>query len=99
MNLPLKVAVFAPVGDGVTADPDWMVSFAGHLELCGFESIILAEHTVLLTEYDSVYPYDTSGRVGLTADSPIPDPLDLLAFLAGQTSRLRLGTRVVGLPH
>jgi probable F420-dependent oxidoreductase len=99
MNVPLKVAVFAPVGDGVTTDPDWMVSFAGHLELCGFESMVLAEHTVLLTDYDSVYPYDTSGRVGLTADSPIPDPLDLLAFLAGHTNRLGLATGVLVLPN
>jgi probable F420-dependent oxidoreductase len=99
MSLALKVAVFVPIGDGVTADPDWMLSFAGHLELCGFESIIVAEHTVLLTRYDSVYPYDSSGRVGLTADSPIPDPLDLLAFLAGQTSRLGLATGVLVLPN
>ena len=99
MNLPLKVAVFVPIGDGVTADPDWMLSFAEHLELCGFESIIVAEHTVLLTQYDSVYPYDGSGRVGLTADSPIPDPLDLLAILAGSTSRLRLATGVLVLPN
>jgi probable F420-dependent oxidoreductase len=99
MNPRLKVAVFVPIGDAVTAQPDWMVSFARHLELCGFESIIVAEHTVLLTQYDSVYPYDRSGRVGLAADSPIPDPLDLLAFLAGSTSRLGLATGVLVLPN
>lgn len=31
------VGVFVPIGDVVTADPDWMASFAGHLERCGFE--------------------------------------------------------------
>ena len=95
----MKVSVVAPVGDGVTADPDWMVAFAGHLELCGFESIVVVEHTVLVTRYDSVYPYDSSGRVGLTADCPIPDPLDLLAFLAGHTGRLGLATGVLVLPN
>ena len=85
-----KIGVFVPVGDIVTADPAWMVSFAGHLELCGFESIILAEHTVLASSYDSVYPCDSSGRVGAAADGPLPDPLDMLAFLAGRTNRLRL---------
>ena len=95
----MKVSVVAPVADGVTADPDWMVAFAGHLELCGFESIVVVEHTVLVTRYDSVYPYDSSGRVGLTADCPIPDPLDLLAFLAGHTSRLGLATGVLVLPN
>ncbi|WP_077098110.1 LLM class F420-dependent oxidoreductase [Mycobacterium terramassiliense] len=95
----MKVGVVAPVADGVTADPEWMASFAGHLERCGFESIVVVEHTVLVTRYDSVYPYDSSGRVGLTADCPIPDPLDLLAFLAGHTSRLRLATGVLVLPN
>lgn len=99
MTVPPKFAVVAPVADGVTADPDWMVSFAVHLELCGFESIVVVEHTVLVTRYDSVYPYDSSGRVGLAADCPIPDPLDLLTFLAGHTSRLGLATGVLVLPN
>jgi probable F420-dependent oxidoreductase len=95
----MKVSVVAPVADGVTADPEWMVRFAQHLERCGFDSIVVVEHTVLATRYDSVYPYDSSGRVGLTADCPVPDPLDLLAFLAGHTSRLRLATGVLVLPN
>ena len=76
-----------------------MVAFARHLEACGFESIVAVEHTVLLTRYDSVYPYDNSGRVGLAPDCPIPDPLDLLAFLAGHTRRLGLATGVLVLPN
>lgn len=95
----MKISVFAPVTEGDTADPDWIVSFARHLEQCGFESIIVAEHTVLVTQYDSVYPYDRSGRVRMAADCPIPDPLDLLAFLAGHTSRLGLATGVLVLPN
>ena len=95
----MKVSVVAPVADGVTANPGWMASFASHLERCGFESIVVVEHTVLVTRYDSVYPYDSSGRVGLAADCPIPDPLDLLAFLAGHTSRLGLATGVLVLPN
>ncbi|OBH82811.1 LLM class F420-dependent oxidoreductase [Mycobacterium sp. E2989] len=95
----MKVSVVAPVTDGVTADPEWMVGFAGHLERCGFESIVVAEHTVLATTYDSVYPYDSSGRVGMAADCPIPDPLEMLAFLAAHTARLGLATGVLVLPN
>lgn len=95
----MKVSVVAPVADAVTADPEWMAAFAGHLERCGFESIVVVEHTVLVTRYDSVYPYDDSGRVGLAADCPIPDPLDLLAFLAGHTTTLGLATGVLVLPN
>ena len=95
----MKYSVIAPVGAGVTADPDWMVPFARHVEACGFESIVAVEHTVLMTRYDSVYPYDTSGRVELSADCPVPDALDLLAFVAGHTDTLGLATGVLVLPN
>jgi probable F420-dependent oxidoreductase len=95
----LKFSVVAPVAAGVTADPHWMAAFTRHLEACGFESIVVVEHTVLATRYDSVYPYDPSGRVELAADCPVPDPLDLLSFLAGHTDRLGLATGVLVLPN
>lgn len=94
-----RFAVVAPVAAGVTADPVWMTQFARHLESCGFESIVAVEHTVLLTEYSSVYPYDASGRVDIPADCAVPDPLELLTFLAGQTTTLGLATGVLVLPN
>ena len=54
---------------------------------------------MLVTQYTSVYPYDPSGRVELTPRGPVPDPLDLLAFLAGQTTTLGLATGVLVLPN
>jgi probable F420-dependent oxidoreductase len=99
MEVATRFAVLAPVGGGVTGDPGWMAAFARHLEACGFESIVVVEHTVLASRYDSVYPYDRSGRVELAADCPVPDPLDLLAFLAGHTKRLGLATGVLVLPN
>jgi probable F420-dependent oxidoreductase len=95
----VKYAVIAPVAAGVTADPAWIAAFARHVEACGFDEIVAVEHTVLATAYASVYPYDASGRVELPADCPVPDPLDLLAFLAGHTATLGLGTGVLVLPN
>ena len=95
----MKVAVVAPIATGVTADPVWMGEFARHLEACGFESIVMAEHTVLVTRYTSVYPYDPSGRVEVAPECPVPDPLEMLAFLAGQTTTLGLATGVLVLPN
>lgn len=95
----MKFAVVAPVAAGVTAAPDFMTAFAQHVEACGFESLVVVEHTVLMSRYASVYPYDASGRVDLPADCAVPDPLDLLAFLAGQTRRLGLATGVLVLPN
>ena len=95
----MKFAVVAPVAAGVTADAGWMTEFARHVEACGFESIVVVEHTVLMAQYASVYPYDDSGRVELSADCAVPDPLDLLAFLAGQTDTVGLATGVLVLPN
>ncbi|BBY67129.1 LLM class F420-dependent oxidoreductase [Mycolicibacterium helvum] len=95
----MMIGVVAPIAAGVTADPVWMGEFARHLEACGFESIIMAEHTVLVTQYASVYPYDPSGRVEVAPECPVPDPLELLAFLAGQTTTLGLATGVLVLPN
>lgn len=98
-NPPLRYAVIAPVAAGTTADPAWISAFARHVEDCGFESIVAVEHAVVVSRYASVYPYDPSGRMELADDCPVPDPLELLAFLAGQTSRLGLATGVLVLPN
>lgn len=95
----MDYAVIAPAAAHITADPAWMSAFARHVEACGFESLVAVEHTVVMTRYDSVYPYDASGRMELADDCPIPDPLDLLAFLAGQTTTLGLATGVLVLPN
>lgn len=95
----MKYAVIAPVAAGTTADPAWISAFARHVEACGFESIVAVEHSVVIGGYRSRYPYDSSGRMELAEDCPIPDPLDLLAFLAGQTTRLGLATGVLVLPN
>jgi probable F420-dependent oxidoreductase len=95
----VKYAVVAPVEAGVTADPAWIAAFARHVEACGFEEIGVVEHTVLATAYDSVYPYDASGRVGLAPDCAVPDPLELLGFIAAHTTTLRLATGVLVLPN
>lgn len=95
----MRYAVIAPVAAGTTTDPAWISAFARHVESCGFESIVAVEHAVVMSRYSSVYPYDTSGKMELADDCPIPDPLDLMSFLAGQTTRLGLATGVLVLPN
>lgn len=95
----MEFDVIAPVGAGTTADPDWMIPFAQHVEALGFASLVAVEHTVMMAEYASQYPYDPSGRVELAADCPVPDPLDLLSFVAGATTTLGLATGVLVLPN
>lgn len=90
--------VIAPVGSGRTADPEWILGLAQHVEACGFGALVVVEHPVMFAEYSSTYPYDASGRVELAADCAVPDPLELLAFIAGATTTLGLATGVLVLP-
>ncbi|HEU5029676.1 MAG TPA: LLM class F420-dependent oxidoreductase [Spirillospora sp.] len=95
----MKYAVLLPVAAGVTADPAWIGEYVRHAEDCGYESVGAVEHAVVASGYSSVYPYDSSGRMELADDLDIPDPLDLLAYLAGRTSRIGLATGVLVLPN
>jgi probable F420-dependent oxidoreductase len=60
---------------------------------------VVVEHTVVVREYESVYPYDPSGRMELAPECDVPDPLETLAFVAGLTSRIALATGVLVLPN
>ncbi len=95
----MQFGIIPPVRTGVSADPDWMTSFSRHAEACGFESIVVVEHAVVVSEYQSRYPYAASGKMPLPDDCRIPDPLDLLAYLAAVTERITLATGVLVLPN
>jgi probable F420-dependent oxidoreductase len=91
----MRFGIFPPVVAGVCADPEWMAEFAAHSERSGFESLVVVEHTVVVTDTKSTYPYARSGRMPLADECPIPDPLDLLSFLAAKTERIVLATGVL----
>ena len=95
----MRFGIIPPVRSGVTADPAWMTSFARHAESCGFESVVLVEHAVVVSDYQSTYPYSSSGRMPLPDDCRIPDPLDLMAYLAGVTDAHHPGHRGAGAPQ
>jgi probable F420-dependent oxidoreductase len=85
-------------GDAV-ATAEYAAGVAQALEAEGVESIWVPEHVVVPADYGSRYPYAADGRMPLTGDDPIPDPIDWLAFVAGATTRLVLGTAILVLPE
>jgi probable F420-dependent oxidoreductase len=95
----VRFAVVLPVGGGKLADPDWVVAYAVHAEALGFESLVAVEHAVIISDHASKYPYTRSGRFPLAQDCAIPDPLELLSFLAASTSSIGLATGVLILPE
>lgn len=95
----MEYAVIAPSTTGVSADPAWVTAYAQHAESCGFGSVVVVEHTVVVRDHGSTYPYDPSGQMAIADDVDVPDPLQLLGFLAGRTTTLGLATGVLVLPN
>lgn len=95
----MQYSVIAPSATGTTADPYWIGEYARHAEACGFESIVLVEHPVVIGGYSSTYPYAGSGKMEIPEDCAIPDPLETLAYLAGITTSIGLATGVLILPN
>ena len=94
----MQFGVLPPYRTGAASDPEWIVGFARHAEAVGFESFYTAEHLVVPAGYETPYPYAPDKRMPLPVDAAIPDPLELLTFVAAHTSTLRLGTGIVVLP-
>jgi probable F420-dependent oxidoreductase len=95
----VRIGVIAPFVDGLITSGTFLSEYAGVLEECGVESVWTVEHVVVAETYESRYPYSASGRMaGQPGSVPMPDPLELLAFLACASSTLRLGTAIVVAP-
>jgi probable F420-dependent oxidoreductase len=95
----VKLGLLPTYRSSVVASPDYALGVARACEEVGLESIWAVEHVVVPEAYSSRYPYAPDGRMPLTGDDAIPDPLDWLAFVAAGTTTLRLGTAMVILPE
>ncbi len=51
----------------------------------GVESVWTVEHVVVPAGYQSEYPYSDTGRMPGREDSPIPDPLVWLTWVAAHS--------------
>ena len=81
-----------PVNIGLPAEV--MVAVAQAAEKAGLESVWTFEHVMVPENYESKYPYDSSGKMGAAPDTPFIDPLIALTAIAQATSTIRLGTGV-----
>ncbi len=82
-------------------EPERAIAMAQAAESAGFESLWCPEHVVVAVG-EGVTPYAGSadGRMDrLWRRGGIPDPLVWLAFIAGHTTAIRLGTNVVIVPE
>ncbi len=84
---------------GPVADPDFIVRYARLVERMGFESIWTIDHALMCVEYDSRYPYKTTGRTPIPAEADMPDPLILMMLIASATEGIRIGSSMLILPQ
>jgi probable F420-dependent oxidoreductase len=89
--------IFANVGPAV--QPDYAARLGQLAEENGIESIWTVEHVVVPGGYESSYPYSPNGRMPGPEESPIPDPLIWLTYLAAVTTTIKLATGVLILPQ
>lgn len=76
-----------------------LADMAAMVERHEFESLWLSDHTVLVEEPRSRYPFSTDGAFFAPPETDWYDWVVTLSYLAATTSRVRLGVGVAVLPH
>ena len=85
-------------GVGALADPGALADVARLAEDLGYHSVFVADHVIVPRTLASKYPYSRDGGFPYEPDRDWLDPLVALGFLAGRTSRIRIGTSITVLP-
>ncbi len=84
---------------GRQVDAATLTSFAQRLEQIGCESAWVSDHVCWPAEIESKYPYTDDGSFAPAPDMGWLDPIGTQLFVAGVTSKLRLGFTVLILPY
>ena len=90
---------FALSGRGPLANRDALLKLTQAAEALRYSSIFVTDHVVIPLSTDSAYPYSANGRFAGDWREGYLEPLALMSFLGGATSRIRLGTSVLILPY
>ena len=88
-----------PANSGPLATPALLAELVETADELGYHSCLVTDHVVLPIEYTSRYPYNDSGRIAAGHDFDFFEPLALIGWLAGRTSRIKLGTSVLIAPY
>jgi probable F420-dependent oxidoreductase len=83
----------------VAGDIPTMLRLAMRADELGFDSVWVGDHIIIPTQIASAYPFSPSGTPPFKPEESALEPLTLLSYLAGCTSRLQLGISVLIVPH
>ena len=90
---------FTLPGRGPLATPETLGRIARTGEELGYDALFTGDHILVPRNIASPYPYTEGGEFPGSPSGESMEQLTLLAFLAGQTSRIRLVTSVIIVPH
>ncbi len=94
----MKIGITS-VGLGPLSNPDTMAHVARTAEQCGFESLWAPDHSAIPDGHQTKCPYTPNGEIPGGPDAPLVEPISALSFMAGLTSKIKLGTGVMILPQ
>jgi probable F420-dependent oxidoreductase len=90
---------FQVLNSGPLATRDHALETARRAEALGYDAIVVTDHVVIPRRIESRYPYNATGRLAVPPDADYLEPLSMLCFLAGATTRVRFGPSVLVAPY
>ena len=84
---------------GALASPETMARLAVEGEAMGFDYTTLSDHVVIPKDIEARYPYSETGEFPSSGQGVRYEQLTAAAYVAAKTSRLRLVTSVMVVPH
>ena len=94
----MKIGFNAPIA-GSLAQPETLTRICVGGEAMGFDFATFSDHIVIPTRIAARYPYSETGEFPGGATAGRHEQLTEIAFIAAKTSRLRLVTSVMVVPH
>ncbi len=94
----MQIGFNAPTG-GALAMPEALTRIAVEGEAMGFDYLAFSDHIVIPTDIHARYPYSETGEFPSGGRGDRHEQLTEVAFVAAKTSRIRLVTSVMVVPH
>lgn len=85
--------------NGPAASAESIATLAQRAEALGLDSVWVSDHVAIPTSITSTYPYGPPGSFNPEAARNFWEPFAVLAYVAGLTRRLELGTSVIVVPQ
>jgi len=94
----MQIGCSAPTS-GPLIGPDSLLRIATEAEALGFDYVTVSDHVMIPTSIASRYPYSDSGEFPSGAAADRLEQLTAATFIAAATTKLRIVTSVMVVPH